>query len=256
MSETTSLFGALKRILKSQGLTYRDLAKSLKLSEPSVKRMFSSKRMTIDRLMEIGKLLGFTLSELAQEAAAEQPRIQTLTLEQEKFLVADTRLLLTAVCVLNHLSMANIVQTYQLSEQECLQYLLQLDRLRLIDLFPGNRIRIAISRDFDWLPHGPIKAFFRAQGQDDFLMSSFENPGESMMFVHGMLSETAFSQLQTEIQRLRKRFDELHDESIQIAFDHKYGASLLLATRKSWEPAAFMKLRRTVPQKKNGPAPT
>ncbi|MDR1275490.1 MAG: helix-turn-helix domain-containing protein [Candidatus Accumulibacter sp.] len=243
MSELNALLSTVKRILKSRGLTYRDLAKNLKLSEQSVKRMFSSRRMTLDRMMEIAKLLGYSLAELTQEAAAEQQRIRTLTQEQEKLLVSDTRLLLTALCVLNHMSMREIVQTYRMSEQECLRYLIQLDRLRLIELFPGNRIRLIISRDFDWLPHGPIKQFFRTQAQDDFLLSNFEKSGESMLFIHGMFSEAAFSQLHAEIQKLRKRFAELHDESIPAPFDEKYGASLLLATRRSWEPAAFVKLR-------------
>jgi transcriptional regulator with XRE-family HTH domain len=243
MSELSSLLGTVKRILKSRGLTYRDLAKSLKLSEQSIKRMFSSRRMTVERLMEIAKLLGYSLADLTQESSAEQQRIRTLTLEQEKLLVSDTRLLLTAVCALNHMSMAEIVQTYRMTEQECLRCLIQLDRLRLIELFPGNRIRLIISRDFDWLPHGPIKQFFRTQAQDDFLLSHFEKSGESMLFVHGMFSEAAFSQLHAEIQKLRKKFADMHDESVHTPFDEKYGASLLLATRRSWEPAAFAKLR-------------
>ncbi|MDR1162876.1 MAG: helix-turn-helix domain-containing protein [Candidatus Accumulibacter sp.] len=243
MSELNALLSTVKRILKSRGITYRELAKNLKLSEQSVKRMFSSRRMTVDRMMEIAKLLGYSLAELTQEAAAEQQRIRTLTQEQEKLLVSDTRLLLTALCVLNHMSMREIVQTYRMSEQECLRYLVQLDRLRLIELFPGNRIRLIISRDFDWLPHGPIKQFFRTQAQDDFLLSNFEKSGESMLFIHGMFSEAAFSQLHAEIQKLRKKFAELHDESIPAPFAEKYGASLLLATRRSWEPAAFVKLR-------------
>jgi transcriptional regulator with XRE-family HTH domain len=244
MSELSTLLNVVKRNLKSQGITYRDLASKLKLSEQSVKRMFSSRKMSLDRLMEIAKFLGCSLAELAQEAAAERERIKTLTLEQEKLLVSDTRLLLTAVCVLNHMSMADIVQDYRMTEQECLQRLVQLDRLRLIELFPGNRIRLIISRDFDWLPHGPIKQFFRTQAQDDFLLSTFEKPGESMLFVHGMFSETAFSQLHAEIQKLRKRFAELHDESIPTTLDKKYGASLLLAARRSWIPATFRELRR------------
>jgi transcriptional regulator with XRE-family HTH domain len=244
MSELGVLLNVVKRNLKSQGIVYRDLAIKLKLSEQSVKRMFSSQRMSLDRLMEMAKLLGCSLAELAQEAAAERERIKTLTLEQEKLLVSDIQLLLITVCVLNHLSMAEIVQTYRISEQECLQRLVQLDRLKLIELYPGNRIRLIISRDFDWLPHGPIKQFFRTQAQDDFLLGGFEKPGESMLFVHGIFSEAAFSQLHAEIQKLRKKFAELHDESVSTPLDKKYGASLLMASRRSWEPIAFLKLRK------------
>lgn len=65
MNEISQLVKTLKRRLKNQGLTYRDLAKSLALSEPSVKRLFASERFTLDRIVEIANLLGYTLAELA-----------------------------------------------------------------------------------------------------------------------------------------------------------------------------------------------
>jgi hypothetical protein len=244
MSEIASLLSTTKRLLKRQGLTYRDVAKSLNLSEPSIKRLFASGRMTVDRLAQIGALLGFSLAELAQEAAADRRRITTLTTAQEALLVSDMKLLLTAVCALNHWALIDIVTTYSMSEAECIHYLLQVDRLRLIELLPGNRIRLLVARDFDWLPDGPIRQFFRTQGQDDFLNSRFNKPGETIAFVHGMFTDEAFTQFHTELQRLRKRFSELHEESLASPISRRHGASLLLATRKSWEPVAFAALRR------------
>lgn len=244
MAEIAMLVSTIKRLLRSQGLTYREVARSLKLSEPSVKRMFASQRFGLDRLVQISTLLGLTLAELTQLAVADGERVQMLTPDQEAMLVSDTALLLTAVCALNHWDMADIVATFKLTEAECLQRLLQLDRLRLIELQPGNRIRLRIARDFSWLPDGPIRQFFRKQGQEDFLDSAFTAEGESMAFVHGMFTDAAFSQLQPEIQRLRKKFSELHEESISAPLRQKQGASMLLATRRGWEPRAFACLRR------------
>jgi len=244
MNEIKSLISATKKLLKSQGLTYRDVAKALGISEPSVKRMFASERLTLDRLAQVGELLGFTLAELMQEAASSSQRIRTLTEEQESFLVSDAKLLLTAVCALNHWKMADIVAAYQLTDAECLQCLLYLDRLRLIELLPGNRIRLIVARDFDWLPDGPIRKLFRSQAQDDFLGSSFRGQGESMNFVYGMLTDTAYAQFQSELQRLRRRFSELHEESLLSPLAVRHGAGVLLAARHDWEPAAFARLRR------------
>src|SRR5690606_20745269 len=50
MSETAAIIEALKRDLKRRGLTYRDLAKKVGLSEASVKRVFASKSFTLQRL--------------------------------------------------------------------------------------------------------------------------------------------------------------------------------------------------------------
>lgn len=244
MAETTRLLAALKRLLKRRGLTYRDVARALRLSEPSVKRLFSTGRMTLERLAQIGQLLDLSLAELMQEAAADQPRLRTLSEEQEALLVSDTALLLCAVCAVNHWTLAEIVAFYRLSEAECLARLLQLDRLRLIELLPGNRIRLLVARDFEWRPGGPIRAYFRKQGLPDFLGGSFDEPGESLAFVHGMLTDAAFAQLQPDIVRLRQRFADLHEESLAAPLAERRGASLLLATRCGWEPAAFAALRR------------
>jgi transcriptional regulator with XRE-family HTH domain len=243
MSEAVQVIITIKKQLKSQGLTYRDLAKALKISEPSIKRMFSSGRLTIDRLVQISNFLGFTLAELSKEAQAAQPVLHTLTEKQEREVVSDPKLLMVAVCALNHWSMDEIVGLYRLSDAECIKYLLQLDTLRIIDLLPDNRIRLNVSRDFDWLPSGPIRQYFQSREISDFLQSNFARDEETMAFVHGMFTDQALAQILDELRRLRKKFAELHEESLSAPLSKRRGIGLLMAMR-GWEPADFTALRR------------
>jgi transcriptional regulator with XRE-family HTH domain len=243
MSEVSQLLTTIKRQLKLQGKTYRDVAGALQLSEASVKRLLTSDTLGVDRLVEISNMLGFTLAELAQEAAVTEARLKTLTATQEKELVSDTRLLLVAVCALNHWTLQDMLAVYKLSEAECLQKLLHLDRLHLIALMPGNRIRLNVARDFDWLPDGPIRRYFRTEGLNDFLDSGFDRPEQSLAFTHGMLTESALARMQAELRQLRARFAELHQESLASPLPKRRGSGLLLALRE-WEPAAFTALRR------------
>jgi len=243
MSEVTQLLTTIKRQLKVQGKTYRDVAAALGLSEASVKRLLTSDSFGVDRLVEISNLLGFTLAELAQEAALTGTRLHTLSEAQEKELVSDTKLLLVAVCALNHWTVADILAVYRLTEAECVQKLLHLDRLHLIALMPGNRIRLNVARDFDWLADGPIRSYFRTQGLADFLDGTFDRPDETLAFTHGMLTESALAAMQLELRRLRARFAELHDESLASPLPKRRGSGLLLALRE-WEPAGFTSLRR------------
>jgi transcriptional regulator with XRE-family HTH domain len=243
MTETAQLISTIKRQLKSQGMTYRNVAGSLKISEPSVKRMFASGRFTVDRLVQISNLLGYTLAELSKEAQAGQLRLSTLTEKQERDVVSDPKLLMIAVCALNHWTMAEIVESYRVTNSECIKYLLRLDKLRIIDLLPGNRIRINVSRDFDWLPYGPIKHYFQNHGQGDFLKSQFDLEDEALAFVHGMFTDQALAQMLAELRQLRKKFAELHEESLSAPLSKRSGVGLLLATRR-WEPIEFKKLRR------------
>lgn len=243
MTELQSLMTALKRQLKARGWTYRDMASKLDLSEPSVKRLFSTGRISLERLIELCGQLDMTLAELAQEAASRSPKLQGLREAQEAELVADTKRLLVAVCALNHWTADEIVAYYRIEPAECLRHLLYLDRMRLIDLLPGNRIRINVARDFDWLSDGPIRRYFRERGQDDFLAGDFTGEGESLVFLHGMLTAEAKSQLLVQVRRLRRSFATLHEESLQAPLEQRHGTGMLIAFRR-WEAPDFAELRR------------
>ena len=54
-----------------------------------------------------------------------------------------------------------------------------LDRLKFIELLPGNRIRLLVSRAFAWIPDGPIQRLFKSQLSQDFLKS---NPGSAIVY--------------------------------------------------------------------------
>ncbi len=243
MNELNQLVATLKRRLKIQGMTYRDLAAALDLSEASVKRMLASQRLSVERVVAIANLLGFTLAELAHEAALGEKRLHTLTEAQERELVADAKLLLVAVCVLNQWEVADIVATYALTEAQCVQRLVKLDRLRLIALLPGNRIRLNVARDFDWRPRGPIREFFLKQGLGEFLRSDFADDDQMMAFSHAMLTDSALAKMQAELRKLRQKLAELHEESLSAPLAKRRGAGLLLAMRV-WEIGAFTALRK------------
>lgn len=243
MVESERLVATLKRLLKKQGHTYARVAKALGLSEQSVKRMFSKGTFTLERLMQVGSLLGMSLAELAQQSEETVAKIRTLTEAQEKELVAEPALLLVAACVLNGWSLAEIVATYRFTKAEALKRLLRLDRLGLITLLPGDRVRLNVARDFDWLARGPIQQFFRKQEKDDFLAADFGAEGENLIFLFGMLAPAAKARLQAVLRKLREEFAELHRDSMSAKFEDRRGACLLVAQRE-WEPRSFAALRR------------
>ncbi|WP_035055722.1 hypothetical protein [Andreprevotia chitinilytica] len=242
MNETRQLLATLKRRFKARGLTYRQAGDALGLSEPSIKRLFSTGNMSLQRLCELAALADLTLAELAAESLAE-PSLHHLNGEQEQELVADIHLLLVAVCALNHWAVEQIITVYALSETVCVQKLLRLDKLGLIALMPGNRIRLLVARDFDWLPDGPIRGFFRDKGRPDFLDANFAAADETMLFLHGMLTPAAAMQFRQKLRRLKQEFADLHRDSLAVPLSFRRGTGMLIAMRE-WEPAAFSALRR------------
>ncbi|MET3133112.1 transcriptional regulator with XRE-family HTH domain [Oxalobacteraceae bacterium GrIS 1.11] len=243
MSQTHQLVHTLKRLLKAQGITYARVGLHLGLSEASVKRQFSLQNFSLHTIEAICNLLQLELYELVQAAEQAQRALHRLTHAQEAELVAEPGRLLTAVCVLNHWTAAQIVATYRLTPAQCTAYLAQLDRLGLIHLMPDNRVKLRIARDFAWLPDGPIQHFFQERIQHDFLHARFDGPGEQWRFQHAMLTPEATLRFQQRLNRLLREFAELHEECADAPTELRYGTSVLLALRP-WEPAAFESLRR------------
>lgn len=242
MAQASQLLQTLKRLLRARGITYAHIAARLDMSESSVKRLFARQEFSLQRLESVCGLLDMELSELAVLAGQDQQRLQMLSEQQEAELVADIGLLLVAISVLNQWPPRRIVETYRLSESELTLHLLRLDKLGLIELRAGNRVRLKLARDFSWRPQGPIQRFFADHVRDDFFATRFQEPGEQLLFVHGMLSPAANARLQARLRRVVQEFNELHGDSLE-AGDEREGCSLLLALRP-WEPEVFARLRR------------
>ncbi len=248
MAQTVALIDALKRVLREQGITYGDVAKRLKLSLPSVKRLFAERQFSVQRLDQVCELAGIEISDLVRRMQADK-EIHQLEWEQEQELVSDHKLLIAAVSALNRWSFQDILSTYKMREPELVQRLARLDRMRLIELMPGNRIRPLASTDFQWHKGGPIQRFFEAQVQSDFFRSTFERPGELRLFVTGMLSREANAQMQQKLQRLAQDFRNLHQEDQGLPLADRFGTSLVLAIRP-WELEVFRQYRRAEKEKK------
>lgn len=242
MPQTTALVDALKQVLREQGITYADVAKKLKLSLPSVKRLFADKQFSLRRLDQVCEMAGIEISDLARRVQQDK-EISQIAWEHEEELVSDLKLLIVAVSALNRWSFSEIFSTYKLSEPELIQRLARLDRMKLIELMPGNRIRPLVSTSFHWHSGGPIQRFFEAQVQADFFRCAFNQPGELRLFVTGMLSRDSNAQIQQKMQRLAQDFRHLNEEDKTLPLAERFGTSLVLALRP-WELAVFAKLRR------------
>lgn len=243
MAHTAALVDVLKRELRLRGITYAALAPQLGLSEASVKRMFSRRDFTLKRLDDICRCAQIEFTELARAVAREEALLTHLTLEQEKEIVADRKLFLVAVCVLNHVTFDQIVETYDISTPECVKLLARLDRLKFIELLPGNRVKLLVSRTFGWLPDGPIQRFFNNQAHTEFFRSRFNRPDEFMLVVNGMLSKSSSADVVARLKRITREFSDLHNDDAQLPLGERAPMTLLVAIRH-WQLAAFAELRR------------
>jgi transcriptional regulator with XRE-family HTH domain len=243
MAQSAALIDCLKRELKARGVRYADLARHLRLSEASVKRMFSGRNFTLSRLDEICGFAGIDFSDLARALARQDTLVSQLTYQQEKEIVSDRKLFLAAVCVLNHVTLEQIVEKYDITEAECVGLLTRLDRLKFIELQPGNRVRLLVSRTFSWLPDGPIQRFFNEQAHHEFFRSRFNRADEFMLVVNGMLSAHSSTAVVERLKKVAREFSALHNEDMRLPLEQRSAMSVLVALRH-WELDAFAELKR------------
>jgi hypothetical protein len=182
-------------------------------------------------------------AELARKVADAQPLRAELTLEQERAVVADKRLLLLAICCLSQWTFEQIIGTYTFSEPECVAYLVALDRLGIIELRPLNRYRLKVAKGFRWRPNGPVMQFFRKHVVDDYYSGGFDGDGELLMLVHGQVSPSQAATFVERLQRVGQDFAQQHlaDQKLQAVQKRPY---TLVVGMRSWFFAAFKDLKR------------
>lgn len=243
MAQTKALIDTLKQALKNQHMTYAEVAQKLDMSEANVKRMFASRRFTLERLEDVCQLIQLELSDLFQLYEESRQRITTLSKEQEKELVSDTRLLLVAVSVRNRLCFDDIVNNYNFSPAECVRYLAKLDKLKIIDLLPNNRIKLRIDEHFHWLRNGPIERFYEKQIQNQFLKATFNGELEERMFLFGLLGDSSAQIIINKMKALAKELAELHRQDVNLPLGKRHNIGLMMALRP-WDLDAFVPLHR------------
>ena len=243
MSSSADLVAILKKELKAARMTYADLAVALGMAESSVKRMLAKGDMPLSRIDAICRALKLDFADLARRVADAQPLLAQLTEAQEKAVVADKKLLLTAICVLSQWTLEQITASYRVSEAECIQYLAQLDRVGIIELKPLNRYRLKLAKTFRWRPHGPVMDYFRDNALLDYFSGGFDGSGEGLLLVHGSISRGLAPSFMERMQRVAQDFAQQHQADQKLGDKDKEGYTLLLAMR-SWEFKAFVALRR------------
>lgn len=234
MSESQELVKTLKRCLKGRGLTYGDVASHLELSEPQVKRLFSRGGWSMERVEAVCSLLDMSLHELVQLSSRQSASGNSvLTLKQEQALADDQSLLTWFYLLVNGWSPAEISDEFGTNSHTATRILARLDRLLLIDLLPGNQVRLRTAQVIDWRRGGPIWRQYEERVREEFLRYGFRGESDLLRLTTGELSTASLSIFNRKLRALLKEFGELAriDRSLPASEKHSVG---LLAALRPW----------------------
>jgi DNA-binding Xre family transcriptional regulator len=232
LNRTADLLETLKRYLKARGMTYRNLADEMQLSEATVKRMFSKKTFTLARLEKVCRLLDIDFHDLAlmdRQRRGSAPA--TLTPEQEAALLADEKLAFLLYFLANGWSVTQILEEYDYTETGMVQRLARLERLALLEVHPHNRVRLKISPNLFTQADGPLRRAYRQPFLDDFLDSSFAAANQHLVFSPGQFSEASLKIIRKKIDNLVKAYHRLAEMDAALPIRGRHSSGLFIAFR-------------------------
>lgn len=220
---------ALKRLLRNNGLHYAEVATAMAVSERSVQRWLNGEGMTLDLLARLCELIGVSMSELfalADHAVDNRPR--QLTLDQEKALVEMPLRAFLFSRLLQGWSAEALQVACNLSEVVLVRHLLKFERLKLIELHPGNRIRLLTRRDIDWRKGGPMRRFFDQFAKSLVAAMEFGEPRTIWTSEVMHLTPTSAAAVEAKMQALRLEIRHLAETEHDVPTSEKLWYSLVL----------------------------
>jgi transcriptional regulator with XRE-family HTH domain len=230
LAQTAILTDALKHLLKARGMTYANVAAELGLSEAAIKRAFSRRAFTLERLESICDLAGISFFDLARHAEeATQTRPATLSDEQEQALVDTPMLVFVFHLVLGGWTVERIIAEYEIGEAELLPALVKLDRLGLIALMPNNVIRLTTQRSIEYRKGGPMRRMFEASVKAEFLDQDFNAADAIWEFEIGELSEASRALVNRRIGQLFREIRDLIGADAILPLSVKQNTGILVA---------------------------
>ena len=239
----TRVMISLKGIMKSRQITYRELARRIRLSEASVKRIFSRATLTLTRLDDICQALEVSLGEvvrLASEQSADHP--EPLTLEQEAALAADPKLLACFYLLANGRTGREVSTQLGVDERAVRRWMVRLDALRLIELRSKLRARTRAASVIAWRADGPLRRLYEKQIRQEFLQAAFSRTGEALHFLSAELSEASCKVLLRKLERVAGEFRDLAELDRTLPPRDKRSIAALVAVRP-WVFSMFKGLK-------------
>lgn len=230
-AHTSALIQALKAALKTQSITYEDLAKRLQLSHASVKRLFAEETFTLKRIEEICRVLDIDFFDLARLARGAQTHTGEMTTAQERALALDARLMGMFYLVFNEWTVEAILDQYAISKADCTSLLIQLDKLHLIELGANNSVRLKVPKSLRLQRDGPIRRTHGATVVNDFLHGDFKALGGFFRFEFRDLSPASVAHLERKLDRIAHELHELAELDSYLPAEERQTVGMVLGLR-------------------------
>jgi len=238
-TDESLLLVELKRLLKDRNIRYCDIAEQLNLSETTIKRKLTGHGLSVSMLESVCSMAGVRLIDLAELAARRSDsKIHSLSTAQEQGL-ADAPFTAFIFLLLRYdWTPRQIQQEFELNDADIFLHLRRLEKLRLLDLFPGNRVRLLTVRHPEWIPGGPLRRAVDDTMRRHFEAMDFHDPQSVWQLETVKLSRGSIDQLRQMMASLSQRMRELATDDRSLPDGQTEWYSMLCMARLT-DPRIF-----------------
>jgi transcriptional regulator with XRE-family HTH domain len=201
--QVATLMDALKQLCRSRGLRYRDVGALLGVTERTVKRWLSGRGLTLPVVEDLCNALGVTFLELCELAKADiDTRPTRLGREQARDLFSDLQLALVFILLTRGWSAQEIQRECRMPEALLIEHLVKLEKLKLVELLPGNKVRLLFARNIRWHDSPDAGRAFARGLRNLFIGMDFSRPNAVWSSQVVNISDQALEEILSKFQSL------------------------------------------------------
>jgi hypothetical protein len=236
--QVEALIGALKQLFRTHGIPHRVIAEKLVVTERTVKRWLAGKGLTLQVVEDLCNVLGLTLTEFCEFAKGDlDVRPAQLNSLQERTLLANPSLLFLFDLLHRGWSLREIQNECKMSEATVIGHLVRLEKLRLVELMPGNRVRLLFARNICWTDRNAIGVAFQQNMKHLFDSMDFTEPNAIWSCRAINLTDQSFERLQKRFGLLTRELQQEADADRDSNSSKRTWYSVLVAAR-AFDPAS------------------
>jgi transcriptional regulator with XRE-family HTH domain len=247
--QVEKLLGALKQLLRARGLRYRDIAERLGVTERTVKRWLADRGLTMNVAEDLCGVLGMSFIELCEFAKDDlDTRPQRLSREQERLLFSDLQLGLVFMLLMRGWTAYEIQRECGLPEATLVGHLVRLERIKLVQLLPGNKVRLLFGRRIEWQENGEVGRAFGRHFKNLFATMDYSNPDAIWSTQVFKLSPRSLSEVRGKFRALVRDIQQTSDADRRLDDGDRNWHVILLAARP-FDPLKLGDDQTSVPPK-------
>jgi transcriptional regulator with XRE-family HTH domain len=236
--QVAAFIDVLKQLFRTRGIPHRVIAEKLAVTERTVKRWFAGKGLTLQVVEDLCNVLGLTFTEFCEFAKSDlDVRPAQLSSHQERTLLADPSLLFLFGLLHRGWLLQEIQNECKMSEAVVVGHLVRLEKLRLVELMPSNRVRLLFARNVCWTDRSAIGMAFQKNMKHLFDSMDFTEPNAIWSCRAINLTEQSFEHLQRRFGALTRELQEEADADRDSNASHRTWYSVLVAAR-AFDPAS------------------